>query len=471
MLVSHDLTYRPTSRQAPLWPPLQLNTDDARLVLLSGDSGSGKSSLLRIICGLLPGFRGGKLSGRISVLGCPTPRQPNGRINLLFQNTDAMLHSPRVADELSARAGAAKSRDTGNLTSGWLAGIVEQLNLGGLLDRKIVELSGGQQQRVAFAATLATRPEVVLLDEPTSNLDSRAAEALLKLVVGCAERLGMRFIAAEHNADHLRNLVDGAIRLGPRGATCWYGDRGEITSACLPTPLDLNQLNSAASNNPFEGEPLIILTCKHLSCVRGGRRVLDDINFNLRKGEIVGLTGPNGAGKSTLLLVLAGALKPQRDTRITWQTRSGTGRKHDHRHNPTRVGLLLQNPLHQLFCDTVRDEVALAAENVRHPNVTRQVDELLNAADLASLASRVTLSLSYGEQQRTALAASMSAAPPVVLLDEPTHGMDTARLERLITFIIKARATGTAFIIASHDRTLLEAFSDRVMVLDNGRFE
>ena len=127
MLESHDLTYQPTSSKAPLWPPLQLDTGDARLVLLSGDSGSGKSSLLRIICGLLPGFRGGKLSGQISILGRPAPRQPNGRINLLFQNTDAMLHSPRVADELTARAYAAKSRNTGNLNTGWLAEIVEQL--------------------------------------------------------------------------------------------------------------------------------------------------------------------------------------------------------------------------------------------------------------------------------------------------------------------------------------------------------
>jgi energy-coupling factor transport system ATP-binding protein len=127
--------------------------------------------------------------------------------------------------------------------------------------------------------------------------------------------------------------------------------------------------------------------------------------------------------------------------------------------------------LHQLFCETVRQEVALAADNARLPDTPEQVDRLLDAADLASLADRATLSLSYGEQQRTALAAAMSAEPPVILLDEPTHGMDAARLSQIIHFIVAARRGGTAFIVASHDRPLLQAFCDRVLVLRDGQLE
>jgi energy-coupling factor transporter ATP-binding protein EcfA2 len=133
--------------------------------------------------------------------------------------------------------------------------------------------------------------------------------------------------------------------------------------------------------------------------------------------------------------------------------------------------LLLQNPLHQLFCETVREEVALAARNAGLPMAEEHMDRLLVAADLADLADRPTLTLSYGEQQRTALAAAMSARPPVVLLDEPTHGMDAARLAKIIRFLIEARRDGTAFVVASHDHDLLRAFCDRVLMLQDGSLQ
>ncbi len=464
MITVRGLTYRPSTADTPLWPPLEFDTDSARLVLLSGRSGSGKSTLLRILCGLLPGFRGGQLEGEVDILGQPAPRRPDGRVGLLFQNTDAMLHSPRVADELLARAGTVRGRDTGDLRHGWLADLVEQLELGELLDRKIVELSGGQQQRVAFAAVLATRPAVVLLDEPTSNLDPRAAAALVRLAAGCAERFGTRFIAAEHKAKHLLDLIDGAVRLDSNGARAWSGSRGSAPPEVLPDPLNLEMLRRLAAAERPNGDDQPVFTCRHLSCRRSGRLVLDDIDFELRPGEVVGLTGPNGAGKSSLLLVLAGGLKATSESDLKWRCQ----RK---RHTCSRVGLLLQNPLHQLFCDTVRNEVALAAENARRPAAGRQVEQLLTAADLSSLADRATLSLSYGEQQRTALAAAMSGNPATILLDEPTHGMDADRLERLIRFVLEQRRDGTAFVIASHDQTLLEAFCDRVLVLRNGRLD
>ncbi len=376
-----------------------------------------------------------------------------------------MLHSPRVADELLARARAARGRNTGDLRRGWLADLVAQLELGELLDRRIVELSGGQQQRVALAAVLASRPAVVLLDEPTSNLDADAAGALVRLVSECAERFGTRFVAAEHRADHLLRLMDGAVHLDGDGGRAWFGRPGSAPRDVLPDPFDLDGLQqlAAASRPADDRDP--VLTCRNLSCRRSGRLVLDRIDCELRAGEVVGLTGPNGAGKSTLLLVLAGGLKPTARSEVKWrpQVRRRCG--------CLRVGLLLQNPMHQLFCETVRQEVALAAENVRRPSAAEDVQRLLTAADLAALADRVTLSLSYGEQQRVALAAAMSGNPCTILLDEPTHGMDALRLSKIIRFVIETRRSGTAFVVASHDRSLLQAFCDRVLVLRDGRLE
>ena len=464
MLNAHGLTYYPPAKSSPLWPPLELDTGDARFVLLSGRSGSGKSTFLRILCSLLPGFRGGRLEGRIDILGRLVPHHPDGRVGLLFQNTDAMLHSPRVADELTARAHAARARDTGRLRHGWLTELIGQLELGPLLDRKIVELSGGQKQRVAFAAVLAGRPDVVLLDEPTSNLDPQAAAAVVGLASGCADRFNTRFVAAEHRAEHVVRLVDGAIQLTADGGSSWSGTCGAAPPDVLPEPLDLGSLRATAHASRCEGGGEPVLRCRRLSCRRSGRLVLRGIDLELRGGEVVGLTGPNGAGKSSLLLVLAGGLKPTSESEILW---SGQPR----RRKGNSVGLLMQNPLHQLFCDTVRHEVALAAENAGHSNLEQRVEELLRVADLSPLADRVTLSLSYGEQQRTALAGTISAGPSVVLLDEPTHGMDTPRLERLIRFVLEARRDGTAFVVASHDQELLEAFCDRVLVLHDGKLD
>ena len=465
VLAARGLTYRPPASNDCLWPPLDLDTSSARIVLLSGQSGTGKSTLLRVLCGLLPGFRGGELLGEVDILGQPVPPRPTERVGLLFQNTDAMLHSPRVSDELLSRARIADRRNTGDLQHGWLADLVEQLNLGDLLDRKIVELSGGQQQRVALAAVLASRPAVVLLDEPTSNLDPRIAAALVGLIAGCTERFGTCFMAAEHRADHLLHLADGMIHLDSEGGRAWSGQPGSAPSSVLPDPLDLDALRKLAARSRAGADAEAVLTCRHLSCRRSGRLVLDDVDLELHPGEVVGLTGPNGAGKSSLLLVLAGGLKPTSRGAIDWHSQP------KQRRGCSQVGLLLQNPLHQLFCDTVRHEVALAAENARRPAVAQQVERLLAVADLASLADRATLSLSYGEQQRAALAAAMSGDPAVVLLDEPTHGMDALRLDKIIRFVIETRTGGTAFVVASHDRTLLEAFCDRILELRDGRLQ
>ena len=460
MLAARQLTYRPSLKREPLWRPLAFDTGDARCVLLSGRSGAGKSTFLRILCGLLPGFRGGKLEGEIAVLGRLAPRQPDGRANMLFQNTDAMLHSPRVSDELATRAKAARRRGAGDLKSGWLAELVDLLELGPLLKRRIVELSGGQQQRVAFAAVMASRPKIVLLDEPTSNLDSSAAVSLVRLAAACMDRFGVCFVAAEHKPDHWRELMDGAVRLEAFESGSWAGAPGTAPTSVLPRALDLDKLRREADASRCEQEAEPVLSCRGMSCRRSRRQVLEGVDLELRAGEIVGLTGPNGAGKSTLLLLLAGGLKAD----------GGELLRHGEK-RALHAGLLLQNPLHQLFCDTVRHEIALAAENARLPDVSARVERLLAMADLTSLADRAVLSLSYGEQQRTALAASMSAEPPAILLDEPTHGMDADRLERLARFILSARESGAAFVVASHDRDLLAAFCDRVLVLNDGKLD
>ncbi len=462
VLTAYGLNYHPPATGAPLWRPLEFATGDARCVLVSGASGAGKSTLLRIFCGLVPGVRGGRLVGQVRLCGRVVPPRPDGRVGFVFQDPQAMLHSPRVADELAARAGVAPA-ELVSRRHAWLARLVGQLGLGPLLDRRIVELSGGQQQRVAVAAALAPRPEVMLLDEPTSNLDTDSAGALADLLTACMHELGTRLVVAEHQSGHVRRLIDGAVWLDKEGARAWSGDSGAVPDALLPPAADYVALREYVGSPVGAGADEVVAVEK-VCCRRGGRAVLREVSFTLHRGEVLGLTGVNGAGKSTLLLLLAGGLRPA-SGRIRYAPGACSRRRR------ARVGLLLQNPLHQLFCDTVRQEVALAAENAALPDVEQRVAQLLEAADLEPLADRMTLALSYGEQQRTALAASMSADPAVVLLDEPTHGMDARRLAGIVRLVGACRQRGTAFVIASHDRRMLEAVCDSVRTLRDGVLE
>jgi energy-coupling factor transport system ATP-binding protein len=491
-----DVTYHYPGAGAPALSGVDLALEPGEFVVVAGGSGSGKSTLLRAVCGLVPHFHGGSFAGSAVVAGMDTracgPGELAAAVGTLFQDPESQVVMGTVRGEL---AFPVENR-------GWpaaaIARAVEEVALAlavdPLLDRSTAELSGGELQRVALGATLVGRPSVVVLDEPTSQLDPVAGDELIGLLRRLNEDTGATVLLAEHRlerclgaADRVVGLVGGrvafdgapdaflawALRAAPALATpgarllsgvglaptsAMKGARRVLRDAVLMpadlgvapdtradgvVPADSGKLFRHIHGDPSPsggvGAPALRFD-RVWHEVRDGPAILRGLSLTAHSGERIALMGRNGAGKSTLLRHAAGLAQP---TRGKVQARG-------------RVALLLQNPTDYLVHDTVREEGAPAAA--------------LQAVGLdPSFEARHPKDLSGGEKQRLALAIVLGdpADPPATLcLDEPTRGMDRAVKDDLAALL--RTLDHTAVIVATHDPEFVAAFADRVVLLADG---
>jgi len=496
VLAVEHLTYTYANAREPALRDVSLTVEPGEFVVLAGLSASGKSTLLRAASGLVPHFHGGTFGGRVVVGGLDT--REHGPADLacvagtLFQDPETQVVLGTVRSEL------AFPLENRGLSASAIARGVEEVALAlgveGLLDRPTAELSGGELQRVALGASVAGRPDLVLLDEPTSQLDPVAGDELVWLLRRLNEEWGTAVVLCEHrlerclgHADRVIALDRGAVACDgdPRAFLGWAGEHAPALqtpgarlfdrAGLRPLPAGVKQARAtlrahglliaeggAASPSPEEPAPA---PRRPKRAVRGaaallfdrawfeypaGRTVLRDVSLAFAPGERVALMGRNGAGKSTLLRHAGGLMEPTRGTV------KAAG----------RVALLLQDPGAYLVHETVAEEAPAAA---------------LAAEGLSHLADRHPRDLSGGERQRLALAVVLGsadahpahpAAPAVICLDEPTRGMDRGAKGDLVTRL-RAFATGAAddpaVIVATHDAELAATFADRVILLADGR--
>jgi len=470
------VTYRYPGTSEDALRDVSLDVAPGEFVVLAGLSASGKSTLLRAAAGLVPHFHGGTFAGRALVGGMDTREHGPGDLaavaGTLFQDPETQSVMTTVRAEL---AFPLENR-------GWPAGAVARgveeaalaLGIEALLDRPTTELSGGELQRVALGAALAGRPRVVLLDEPTSQLDPVAGDELVWLLRRLNEEWGTAVVLAEHrlerclaHADRMVVLADGAIACdaAPSEALSWAAENApalQTPAARLfaraglrPPPASVRDARAtlrghglideepaavpaaapAAKQRPGRDAALAFEAVWHE--LRGGRAILRGVELSVASGERLALMGRNGAGKSTLLRHAAGLLDP---TRGRVRARG-------------RVGLLLQSPGDYLVHERVADEASAQA---------------LTAVGLAELAERHPRDLSGGQRQRLALAIVMDGGdPPACLcLDEPTRGMDRAAKGELADRLHELDA---AVIVATHDPEFAVAVADRVVLLADGR--
>lgn len=480
---------------------ISLHIDEGEFTLVAGPSGSGKSTLLRVLNGLVPHFTGGSISGSATVSEhdpiAEGPQALSRIVGFVFQDPEAQFVVDRVEDEIAfALENAAVPPTEMRLR---VEEVLHLLDLTALRDRPLDTLSGGEKQRVAIATALAFRPQILALDEPTSQLDPQAAEDVLQALVRLNHDLGLTIIIAEHRLERILPYVDHMVYLSESGDSVVAGpprrvlQQMDLTPPLVtlakelgwePLPLTVKegrqlmtesqiQASRSRTHNPSRTTSAPLAPhCKprialhNLRFAYNGTPVLRDIDLEIQPGELVALMGRNGSGKTTLLRCIVGLLMPERGE-IEMQGTSIIGRATaDICQN---VGYLPQDPRDLLFADTVLDEMRTTLRNhglVDHPPLAPS--ELIERLELAEVAHRYPRDLSAGQRQRTALGAVTVTRPGVLLLDEPTRGLDYPAKRKLVQLLREWQDQGTSILLVTHDVELVAQAADRILLLSQG---
>jgi energy-coupling factor transport system ATP-binding protein len=507
MIEFKHVTYHYPKQEQPILKDISLTIEAGEFLLVVGPSGVGKSTLLRCLNGLVPHFHGGVFRGQVRVaerdpitLG---PRGMNDLVGFVFQDPESQFVTEQVEDEL---AFAMENHNFPQTTMRRrIEEVLDQLSIAHLRQRRVDTLSGGERQRVALGSVLTLQPSVLVLDEPTSQLDPQAAEEVLTTLQKLNEDLGLTIIISEHRLERVAQYADRVCYLAaPDQPPCIGASRPILAQAELapplvqlgqkldwqPLPLTIKEgrrfvpqlkaqlqavpgqangpdkrLAPAASENNQAASPAI--SVQNVWYYYDGQQqteALRGIDLEVQRGELVTLLGRNGSGKSTLLKSVVGLHQPQRGTiSILGQDTHQTPLLEITR----RVGFVPQNPGRLLFHETVAEELTFTRQ--AHQLPLDETAPLLDRLGLTGLAGAYPRDLSSGERQRTALAAILAAEPEILLLDEPTRGLDYHNKEQLTHILQDLRRRGVTIIMATHDVELVARCADRVVIMGEGQ--
>ncbi|MEX1172925.1 MAG: ABC transporter ATP-binding protein [Chloroflexota bacterium] len=444
-------------------------------LLVIGPSGSGKSTLGLAMAGLVPREVPGAWVGTLTVDGTETrafePGALAARVGLVFQDPSRQIVMDRVEDDVAF----------GLENRGWASAamrrrvpeVLDSVGLDGMERRIALDLSGGQQQRLALAGVLAPRPGVLVLDEPTANLDPPGAAAFLDRLAEVRAARTATIVLVEHRVDRAWPLADLVLALGRDGAPIAFGtpdhvlahrDRLEAAGMWLPGVAPAGLAVSGLPATTVEPEPSRVLEAAGVSFgYEPARPVLHDISLAADSGEWIALVGPNGSGKSTLGLLLVGLLGPHGGTiRLGGDDPAALPADRLAR----RAGYVFQEPERQFLAQRVRDEVMLGLRPQEATGATRLMERL--GLPLDRFGDRSPYRLSGGERRRLSLAAVLVRRPQVLVLDEPTFGQDRHGYEGLLAILREHLDAGACLVAATHDERFVADVATRVIRLDAG---
>lgn len=492
MIRINHLTYTYPQSVRPALHDLDWNVTDGEFVLVAGPSGSGKSTLLRCLNGLVPHFSGGVIKGEIEVYGLNAisvgPHMLSRTVGFVAQDPESQTVLDRVESEIAfSLENAAVPREEMRVR---VEEVLDLLELTPLRSRAVQTLSGGERQRLAIAAALIQRPKMLVLDEPTSQLDPQSAEEVLRALVRLNEDLGLTIILAEHRleriaryADRLTWIEEGRIRFdGSVREGLERMDLGfpivQIARAMgwQPLPLTVKEARqflpnwvADKSNAPQPGPPKqadkSALEVQNVQFAYNGRPALRNVALTVGAGETVALVGRNGAGKSTLLKCIVGLARPKSgDIRIAGRSINGRSVADICR----EVAYLPQNPDDLLFAETVADEFKVTLNNHHLNQAPDDIHEFLRVLGLAEAAEAYPRDLSVGQRQRVAMGAVTVTRPSLLLLDEPTRGLDATLKAELVALWRRWLADGAAILLVTHDVELAAQIADRTVMMSQG---
>jgi len=504
----YSLTFYYSGSEKPALRDINLEIRDGEFVLLTGPSGGGKSSLCRCLNGLIPHFYGGRLTGRIEVAGLDTLKHSTKelatKVGMIFQDPENQLVTMDVEREIAF--GLENLAFPRNLIARRLEEALDTLDISSLRHRQVHELSGGEKQKVAIASVLALHPEILILDEPTSQLDPNSAEEVLATVQRLNDELGITVMLIEHRLDRVIQHIDRLVVLDG-GRIVADGNARDILSnsydeitrigvgmppiiklaqglrsdgiSINSTPLTvkegrmmLNGVLEKTFTSPVQPDgqkygKAVINAEKLWYAYPDGPTALKNITLTVHEGEFLAIMGRNASGKTTLVKHFNGLLKPTRgmilvdgvDTRKT--TTAELARK---------AGFVFQNPNDHLVADTVEKEIGFSLKNqgFKGEEIEMRVGEMLQQFGLEEYRGKYPRSLSGGEKQRVALASVIAIKPKILILDEPTRGMEYQLKSELMRYLREYTSQGNTVILVTHDVETVAESADRVILLSEG---
>ena len=431
-------------------------------VLLCGESGCGKTTITRMLNGLIPHFYEGEMQGKVTVCGMDVQKEEiyniSQKVGSVFQNPRSQFFCMDTTSEIAfgcENLGLPEKeiRERMNV-------VADQLEMDLLLDRDIFQLSGGEKQRVACASVSAMMPEVFVLDEPTSNLDIKSIEKL-KQVLSFWKDQGKTIVIAEHRLNWLQEVCDRVIYLKD-GKVEWNLSIKEFMqfSSAQRKEFGLRTMENVAEK--FEKEEISIkkgIECIDYQFSYDQELVFDIDNFTIPQNEIVAITGLNGAGKTTFVRCLCGLEKKFKGTTVL------DGKKYKNKEMLKQCYMVMQDVNHQLFCETVEDEISLGVED--RPEEDK--NDVMEQLGVSAFRQRHPMSLSGGQKQRVAIVSAILAEKEILIFDEPTSGLDYRHMIQTAECFKQLKSMGKSVLIISHDWELINKCCTYEMNFSQGR--